>query len=81
MSKLGAMRTLLRNVRTGAYFGGADKWTLDPDAAVDFRMIDRALDFIEQWRLRDVEVAFAFRNKGAVKRVAPEKLRISYSEK
>ncbi len=73
------MRTLLRNIRTGAYFGGADKWTMDPDAALDFRMIDRALNFIEQWRLRDVEIAFAFR-KGAVKRVPPEKLRIGYHE-
>jgi hypothetical protein len=73
------MRTLLRNVTTGAYFGGADKWTLDPDSAVDFKMIDRALAFIEQWRLKDVEIAFAFR-KGSVKRVSPEKLRISYAE-
>jgi hypothetical protein len=75
------MRTLVRNIRTGAYFGGADKWTTDPDDAVDFRMIDRALQFIEQWRLRDVEIAFAFRNKGSVKRVAPEKLRVIYSDK
>lgn len=79
-ASVGLMRTLLRNIRTGTYFGGADNWTTDPDKAVDFRMIDRALQFIEDWSLQDVEIAFAFR-RGFVKAVPLEKLQVIYSER
>jgi hypothetical protein len=54
------MRTLLRNRLSGQYFQGPDKWTPDPERAVDFRFIDRALHYVETWRLKDVELAFAF---------------------
>ena len=43
------MRTLLRNKATGLYFQGPDKWTPDPAQALDFKMIDRAIEFIETW--------------------------------
>jgi hypothetical protein len=73
------MRTLLRKISTGAYFGGADHWTVDPNDAVDFKMIDRAVDFIDRWGLHDVEVAFAFR-KGGVKAVPIERIRVLFSQ-
>ena len=55
------MRTLLRNTATGLFFQGPDKWTTDPAEALDFKMIDRALEFVETWSLKDMELAFAFR--------------------
>ena len=74
------MRTLLRNTTTGLYFEGPDKWTSDPAKALDFKMIDRAVNFIETWSLRDMELAFSFRNYRQVKRVPAEKLALKYSE-
>ena len=74
------MRTLLRNTATGLYFQGPDKWTSDPAEAHDFKMIDRAINFIETWRLRDMELAFAFRNSQHVTGVPLEKIALKYSE-
>jgi hypothetical protein len=74
------MRTLLRNRVTGLYFQGPDKWTSDPVAALDFKMIDRAVKFIETWRLRDMELAFAFRGLNHITRVPVERIALKYSE-
>ena len=74
------MRTLLRNTVTGLYFQGPDRWTSDPLAALDFKMIDRAVEFIETWRLRDMELAFAFRGHKKVTGVPVEKIALRYSE-
>jgi len=41
-------------------------------AALDFKMIDRAVQFIETWRLRDMELAFAFRGHKHVVEVPVE---------
>ena len=73
------MRTLLRNTATGLFFQGPDKWTSDPAQALDFKMIDRALDFIDTWRLKDMELAFAFRGAHNVTAVRPEKIALHYS--
>ncbi len=73
------MRTLLRNVATGLYFRGPDQWTSDPTKAHNFQMIDRAVHFIQQWKLKDVELAFAFSDR-EVTGVAMEKLGVEYSE-
>jgi len=73
------MRTLLRNTATGLFFQGPDKWTSDPAQALDFKMIDRALDFIDTWRLKDMELAFAFRGAHNVTAVRPEKVALHYS--
>jgi hypothetical protein len=54
------MKTLLRHTSTGLYFQGLGKWTNDPDEAVNFRFIDRALAYIQTWQLKEVELAFAF---------------------
>jgi len=75
------MRTLLRNTATGLFFQGPDKWTSNPADAHDFKMIDRALSFIETWRLRDMELAFAFKNSRPVTGVPIEKLELRFSER
>ena len=74
------MKTLLRNRMTGLYFQGPDQWTSDPAVARDFKLIDRALEFIETWRLKDMELAFAFRGVKHVTGVPPEKIALRYSE-
>ncbi len=72
------MRTLLRNVSTGCYFEAPGKWTNNPQAAFDFRMIDRALRFAQAWRLGEVEIAFAFDSE--VKTVPASKIEVGYSQ-
>lgn len=74
------MRTLLRNTATGLYFQGPDKWTSDPAQARDFKLIDRAIEFIETWSLRDMELAFAFRGYHHVTGVPIEKIALKYSQ-
>jgi hypothetical protein len=74
------MRTLLRNTATGLFFQGPDQWTSDPAAARDFKMIDRALSFVDTWRLQNMEVAFAFRGAHKVTGVPLEKIALHYSE-
>jgi hypothetical protein len=43
-------------------------------------MIDRAVEFIETFRLRDMELAFAFRGHKDVNGVPVEKIAVRYSE-
>jgi hypothetical protein len=74
------MRTLLRKVTTGLYFQGPDRWTQNPAEAHNFKMIDHALQFIRQWKLKDVEVAFAFSEAGVVRRVPLEKIETKFSQ-
>ena len=74
------MRTLLRNTATGLYFQGPDRWTSDPAQARDFKLIDRAIQFIETWSLRDMELAFAFRGYNQVTGVPIEKIALKYSQ-
>jgi hypothetical protein len=75
------MRTLLRNAATGLYFQGPDKWTSNPAEALDFKMIDRALNFIETWSLKDMELAFAFKGAHNVTAVSFEKIALGYSQR
>ena len=74
------MRTLLRNTATGLFFEGPDRWTSDPNRALDFKMIDRAIKFIETWSLRDMELAFSFREYKQVTGVPVEKMALKFSE-
>ena len=74
------MKTLLRKVSTGLYFQGPDKWTDNPAEARNFKMIDRALAFVREWKLKDVELAFAFDNSDDVTGVSPDKIALGYSE-
>ncbi|HLH52013.1 MAG TPA: hypothetical protein VKY92_00130 [Verrucomicrobiae bacterium] len=74
------MKTLLRRVSTGQYFQGPDKWTDNPAQAHNFKMIDRAIDFVERWHLDDIELAFAFDDLGDVTAVPIDKIELRYSE-
>ena len=73
------MRTLLRKIPAALYFQGPDKWTNNPVEALNFNSIDRALKFIEQWHLKDVELAFAFDNEETVTAVDIDRLKLKYS--
>jgi hypothetical protein len=74
------MRTLLRSIPTGLYFQGADQWTSNAAEARDFKSIDRALKFIEEWNLKGMELAFAFRDADHVTGVPLERIALRYSE-
>ena len=74
------MKTLLRQVATGLYYEGPDQWTNNPARAHNFKMIDRALQFVERWKLKDVEIAFAFAKSDQVKRVPLDKISLNYIE-
>ena len=74
------MRTLLRKISTGLYFQGPDRWTSDPVEALNFRSIDRALNFVQTWSLNDIELAFAFNDRDHVTRLPLEKSGAVYSE-
>ncbi len=51
-------RTLLRNVPTGLYVVSAEAWTGNADEALDFKTMSRAIGFVEQAGLRQMELAF-----------------------
>ena len=74
------MRTLLRNKATGLYFQGPDQWTSDPAQALDFKLIDRAIEFIDTWSMRDMELAFAFNGHNQVTGVPVDKIALKYSQ-
>lgn len=74
------MRTLLRKVSSGLFFQGPDHWTNNPDAGLNFKSIDRALEFVRTYKLEGVEVAFAFRNSSAITTAPVEKLELKYTE-
>jgi hypothetical protein len=74
------MRTLLRQIPTGLYFQGPDKWTRDPEEALNFKSIDRAMKFIETWALQEVELAFAFRDQPHITRVPLNRIATNYAQ-
>lgn len=74
------MRTLLRRVSTGMFFQAPDQWTTNPAQAHNFKMIDRAIEFIDRWHIQDVELAFAFDDVEDVKAVPLDKMELRYSE-
>ena len=74
------MKTLLRRVSTGLYFQGPDQWTSNPAEAHNFKLIDRAIDFVDHWHLNDVELAFAFDDPEDVTTVPIERMELRYSE-
>jgi len=75
------MRTLLRKIPTGLYFQGPDRWTTNPSEGFNFKSIDRALEFIKTWELKDVELAFAFTGPSSVTRVPLDRIACGYTEK
>ena len=73
------MRTLLRNISTELYFQGPDEWTRDPRKALNFGSIDRALRFVETWKLDNLELAFAFKDDNSVTLVPLEKIAVPFA--
>ena len=74
------MRTLLRKIPTGLFFQGPDKWTSNPVEALNFKSIDRALEFVQTWQMKEVELAFAFNDAASITLVPLEKMATTYSE-
>ncbi len=74
------MRTLLRQTDSGLYFQGPDKWTPCASAAHNFKMIDRALDFVSRFHLHDLELVFAFDDAEEVTTVPIDRMELRYSE-
>lgn len=50
------MRTFLRDIESGLYFSRHGKWTPDPQTALDFRLVKRAIKHAEKIGLRGVEL-------------------------
>ncbi len=73
------MRTLLRHTRTGLYFQGTDKWTNDLQEAYDFHFIERALHYVSDWEMSEVELAFAFDDPTTVTTAPLEKGALPYA--
>ena len=59
------MKILLRHITSGPYVQSPDKWTDDAEWALDFRFLDRAVNYIRTWHLKEVEVAFVFESDEA----------------
>ena len=74
------MKTLLRKISTGLFFQGPDKWTSNPAEALNFKSIDRALNFVQTWEVKEVELAFAFEDARSVTRVPLDKMMAGYAE-
>jgi hypothetical protein len=73
------MRTLLRHAGTGLFFQGAGKWTHNPEKAYDFHFIDRALQYVDTWELKEVELAFAFDDPVSVTTVPLQATAVRYA--
>jgi hypothetical protein len=74
------MKTLLRKVSNGLFFQGPDRWTDNAAEGLNFKSIDRALDFIKAYKLQDIELAFAFDDSETVTRAPVEKINLRFSE-
>jgi hypothetical protein len=74
------MKTLLRQVSTGLFFGGPSCWCRDANAGRNFKSIDRALSFIRDFHLQDVEIVFAFNDSAEVKPAPLEKVAVGFTE-
>ena len=73
------MRTLLRHTETGRYLHSPNKWTKDVEEAYDFLFIDHALHYVETWRLKKVELAFAFDDPAWITTVPLERSSLRYA--
>ncbi len=74
------MKTLLRRVSNGLFFQGPDRWTDNAAEGMNFKSIDRALDFIKSYKLQDIELAFAFDDSETVTRAPVERINLRFSE-
>ena len=73
-------------IRTNLTYAKMDATQAEIEAAAraaqahNFKMIDRALQFIDHWKLEDVELAFSFEDTTHIKRVPADKLSVNYSD-
>ena len=74
------MKTLLRQVSTGLFFSGPSCWCSEVTAGRNFKSIDRALTFIRDFHLHDVEIVFAFNDTNEVTPASLEKVSMKFSE-
>ncbi len=54
------MRVLLRDVRTGLYFGGAQDWTAEAEKAQTFKHSAEAMNLAREQCVENAEVVLAF---------------------
>ena len=54
------MKILLRDVGTGQFLSGANRWTDDLDTAYDWRHSRLLLDYVRERALEGVEIAVKF---------------------
>jgi hypothetical protein len=74
------MKTLLRKIADELYFAGPGQWTRNPLGAKNFNSIDAVLEFIRQWHLNDVEIAFGFERGGKMTVVPATKLDVRHTK-
>jgi hypothetical protein len=56
------MRSLIRDVKTGMFYGSDGQWTAERDDARDFGGTFQAMNFAGQQHLHGVQVVLAFDN-------------------
>ncbi len=54
------MKVLLRNLETGLFYAGPDRWTKDYSEALDFQQTELAIDRVSEARLPGMEVLIHF---------------------
>jgi len=54
------MRVLLRDVRTGLYFSGAQNWTAEAEKAQSFKHSAEAMNLAREHCVENAEVVLAF---------------------
>jgi hypothetical protein len=73
------MKTLLRHTASGLFFQSSNTWTDNVEQAYDFRFIDRALHYVKEWGLDQVELAFVFDEPQSVTIVSLERTELQYA--
>jgi hypothetical protein len=73
------MRTLLRSAQTGLYVQSAQDWTGQPEEALDFKTMSRAIRFAEQSGFTKMELAFVSDHRPCPEPVSLEVLRARLS--
>ena len=74
------MKTLLRQVSTGLFFSGPSCWCREVTSGRNFKSIDRALSFIRDFHLQDVEIVFAFDDSSDVTPALLDKVSVRFNE-
>ena len=54
------MRAFLRDIQSGWYVSRHGDWTPDPERAMDFKVVNRAIKHAERSGLRGVELVVGF---------------------